>query len=69
VLGTWNSALRVSLELSHTGKKMNKIWMIDRENNLYVEIIRDIETGQAVRCCIEPLSDHINHGSAKVAKS
>ena len=38
---------------------------IDRENNLYSETITDQDTGIIIHQCIEPLSEHRNHGSAK----
>lgn len=38
---------------------------IDRENNLYSETITDPDTGTIIHKCIEPLSEHWNHGSAK----
>lgn len=38
---------------------------IDRENNRYREVIVNPETGETLRHCDEPLTDHINRGSAK----
>jgi len=38
---------------------------IDREHNLYIEIITDMSTGKLVRRVEEPLSIHIGHGSDK----
>jgi hypothetical protein len=38
---------------------------IDYENNLYSETITDPDTGTIIHQCIEPLSEHRNHGSAK----
>lgn len=56
-------------ELNHgTGRFVNKFRVIDRDNDIYVEIIRDLDTGKAIRCSIELLSDHINHGYAKFHK-
>jgi hypothetical protein len=48
--GEWNSLERV----------------IDRENDLYKEVISNPQTGEVIRHCEEPLSQHQSHGSAKV---
>jgi hypothetical protein len=39
--------------------------VIDRENNQYKEVIVNPETGELIRHCDEPLTEHINRGSAK----
>lgn len=38
---------------------------IDRQNNLYKEVIVDQQSGELIRHCEEPLSEHTNRGSAK----
>lgn len=38
---------------------------IDRENNLYKEVIINPDTGDTIRDCQESLTEHINRGSAK----
>ena len=38
---------------------------IDRENNLYTESVVDVETGEILHECEEPLKKHTGHGSAK----
>jgi len=38
---------------------------IDRENNLYLEIIKDMETGRVIKEVKELLTDHQGHGAAK----
>lgn len=48
-----------------TNKWMNLIRVFDRENDLYKEIITDPITGEVIHQCIEPLSQHIGHGSDK----
>ena len=48
-----------------TGKWMNLSRVYDRENDLYKEVITDPTTGEIVHECIEPLSSHNGHGSAK----
>ena len=48
-----------------TGKWMNLSRVYDRENDLYKEVITDPITGEIVHECIEPLSNHKGHGSAK----
>ncbi len=49
VTNTWQTLVRV----------------IDRLNDRYYELIRNPETGEVVRHCEEPLSQHIGRGSAK----
>lgn len=38
---------------------------IDRENNRYSESVVDVETGEIIHSCEEPLKKHTGHGSAK----
>ena len=46
--------------------KLNKLdQVIDRENNLYYKRIIDPRTGEILRECKEPLSEHIGRGSNK----
>ena len=52
-----------------TGKWMKLSRLIDRENNLYKEEVKDLATGDIVHRCDEPLSDHRGHGSAKRPKA
>jgi hypothetical protein len=53
-------------EFSHHRKKMvAKERLIDREGYVYREIVTDIETGELIHQCAEPLSKHRNHGMAK----
>jgi hypothetical protein len=51
-----------------TGAWMELIRVIDREKDLYKETVTDPKTGEIIRQCEEPLSQHTNHGSAKKAK-
>ncbi len=46
-------------------KLVNLERTIDRENNLYFELITDYESGEVIHRCEEPLSEHVGHGSAK----
>jgi hypothetical protein len=47
-------------------RKWNTIYrLIDGCNNLYRETFWDKETGQIIRHCEEPLSEHRGHGSDK----
>lgn len=46
-------------------KYVDKTRIIDRENDLYVEVVKDKETGEMIHECKEPLSEHFGHGSAK----
>lgn len=48
-----------------SGKWNKKVREIDKDNDLYKEVIVDPETGEIIHECEEPLSEHINHGSAK----
>lgn len=48
-----------------TGKLMHLSRIIDRENDLYHEVVTDPETGEILHECKEPLSQHVGHGSAK----
>ena len=48
-----------------TGQYMKKHRLIDRDNDLYEEIIADPETGQVIHHCKESLSKHTGHGNAR----
>ncbi|MFT3916567.1 MAG: hypothetical protein QM704_21555 [Anaeromyxobacteraceae bacterium] len=48
-----------------TGGWVKKDRLIDREHDRYVEHVVDIETGEVLRNCDEPLSEHVGHGSDK----
>lgn len=51
-----------------TGEYTDVTRIIDRENNLYKEVIKDSKTGRVIHCCIEFLDKHVGHGSAKNSK-
>lgn len=51
-----------------TGRWMDKERVIDKNNDYYRERIADAETGEVVRDVEEPLSQHLNRGSAKFNK-
>ena len=55
----------VGVESNKEGKLMVKERLIDKDANVYYELVKDPETGEIVRLCDEPLSDHTNRGSAK----
>ena len=42
---------------------------VDRDQDLYQEVVIDPETGTIIHKCEEPLSQHRGHGSAKCAPS
>ena len=44
---------------------MQRDLVIDRENDRYFERVIDPETGEVLRICEEPLSQHRGHGKAK----
>ena len=48
-----------------TGKWNHLERVIDRENDYYSEKITDPLTGEIIKECNEPLSEHKGHGSAK----
>lgn len=48
-----------------SGRWVEKSRLIDRDANRYSERITDLETGEVLRDCQEPLSQHQGHGSAK----
>lgn len=48
---------------------MKKERLIDRDNDLYKEIVIDPVTGDVVHKCEEPLSKHFGHGSDKTKKT
>ena len=47
------------------GKYVNKLRHIDRENDSYIEIVTDKESGRIIHHDEEKLSEHYDHGSAK----
>ena len=49
----------------NTGKWYKKERRIDKDKNIYKEVVTDPETGEVIRFCEEPLSLHQGHGSAK----
>ena len=51
-----------------TNKWMNLSRVYDRENDLYIETVTDPIAGEVVHQCIEPLSKHTGHGTAKYKK-
>lgn len=51
-----------------SGKWMNKVRIIDRDNDSYHEVITNPETGEVIHECKEPLSQHIGHGTARNSK-
>ena len=48
-----------------TGEVHDVERIIDPENNIYKEVIRDSKTGEIIRKCCEPLDKHVGHGYAK----
>jgi len=44
---------------------MQRDLVIDRENDRYFERVIDPETGEVLRICEEPLSQHQGHGTAR----
>jgi hypothetical protein len=48
-----------------TGEWVSREMTVDRENDVYKELITNPETGKVIHHCEEPLSQHQGHGSAK----
>jgi phage FluMu protein Com len=48
------------------GKWMQKERIIDKDNDHYFEKVVDPETGEVVHHTSEPLSQHVDHGTAKL---
>jgi hypothetical protein len=48
-----------------TGETHDVERIIDLENNIYKEVIKDSKTGKIIRECCEPLDKHVGHGYAK----
>lgn len=46
-------------------KWVKKCRIIDRDNNVYYELVKDPKSGDTIHECKEPLSRHRGHGSAK----
>ena len=56
-----------SYSFSHDiGKLVNHQRLIDRQNDKYIEIVKDENTDQLLHHCNEKLSEHQGHGSAKI---
>jgi hypothetical protein len=47
------------------GKMVRKERTLDKDLDQYVERLIDIESGEIIHECVEPLSEHTGHGSAK----
>ncbi|WP_200152971.1 hypothetical protein [Chromatium okenii] len=53
-------------EFSHDRQKMvQKVRMFDKDTDEYVERVIDIETGEIIHECVEPLTKHVGHGTTK----
>jgi DNA-directed RNA polymerase subunit RPC12/RpoP len=57
-----------SVLFHETGEFNDRTMIVDREGDLYKEIIKDPKTGEIIHQCIEPLSKHTRHGDAKNKK-
>ena len=55
----------LGVDANKDGKLMNKERLVDKDANIYYEFVQDPETGEIVRRCQEPLTEHRNRGSAK----
>lgn len=50
------------------GDYVEKLRVIDKDNDVYIEKIVDKTTKQVIHSNEEPLSEHFGHGSAKFKK-
>ncbi|WP_411387076.1 hypothetical protein [Pseudomonas sp. MPB03] len=58
--------LKSGQELSvRLGRYVNKERVLDKDNDRYLETVTDPLTGEVLRHCDEPLSEHQGRGSAK----
>jgi len=56
----------VGVEKSHKHGRLVRVERtIDKDNDRYIERVVDLQTGELLHECDEPLSQHINHGTAK----
>ena len=56
-------------EKSHAlSKFVKKERLIDKDKNIYREIVTDPDTNEIIHSCEEPLKKHSGHGSAKQKK-
>lgn len=54
------------VEPSHKyGKLVRVERTFDKDNDRYIERVIDLQTNEVLHECDEPLSEHINHGTAK----
>lgn len=51
------------------GKSVERKMLVDRQNNHYMEVVTEYETGAVVHHCDEKLSEHTGHGSARKPKT
>jgi len=63
--GKYEAEITRGNEFNINGNLMEKERIIDRRNNLYKEIVTNIDTGEIVRDVEQKLTEHIGHGSAK----
>jgi hypothetical protein len=52
-------------EYSVDGILVDKVRVIDRDQNLYREVVQNADTGEVLRKVEHPLSDHRDRGDAK----
>ena len=48
-----------------TGTAVERQMLVDRQNDRYVEVVTEYDTGAVIHRCEEKLSEHKGHGSAK----
>ena len=62
--------LKIGPSHSHAlSKPVDHTRLIDRGNDFYRETVTDYESGEVIHQTVEPLSEHVGHGSAKSNKS
>jgi hypothetical protein len=60
----YHRRIRTELNIS-TGKQVRVVRIINKTTDAYYEKVTDIETGQVIHECYEPLSQHRGRGTAK----
>lgn len=64
----WESFSGYQFSQSHQ-KMVHKVRTFDKDTDEYLERVTDPDTGQIIHECVEPLSKHISHGTAKKKQS
>lgn len=61
----WEIISRDAVQRSDGKTRVHHFQYKDRDLDIYEEVVTDLETGEVIHECKEPLSKHIGHGSDK----